>query len=131
VLRAPTVTGRESMVPAEVSQERYESVRDGANRFLGLDRNQSGHVEGGAMLGACIVALAASLLFVGCPDWQRPACPAPGAYSCVNGQPHYCARTTRELTPIGDEPCSAQGRACAFNDAGQTFCARLDAAVSE
>lgn len=93
--------------------------------------SQGGSVEGGAMLGACIVALAASLLFVGCPDWQRPACPAPGAYSCVRDTPHYCARTTRELTPVGDEPCSSQSRVCALNDAGIAYCARLDAAVSE
>jgi len=93
--------------------------------------DQGGYVEGGAMLGVCVLALAASLFCAGCPNWHRPACPTLGAYSCLNGQPHYCARATHELTPIGDEPCAAQGRACAFNDAGQSFCARLDAAVSE
>lgn len=86
--------------------------------------DQSGHVEGGAMMGACVLALAASLLCSGCPDWQRPACTTPGAYACVQGQPHYCARATHELTPVGDESCAAQGRACAINDAGIALCVR-------
>jgi hypothetical protein len=50
----------------------------------------------------------------GCPNWQRAECPTPNRWSCLNDQPHYCS-TAKELTPIGDEPCSAQGRVCALN----------------
>lgn len=69
-------------------------------------------------LAAALVAAVA-----GCPNWNRPTCPTPGAYSCDHDQPHYCARATHELTPIGDEPCSAQGRVCALSDAGVARCA--------
>ena len=76
--------------------------------------------------------LLAAALACGCPNWNRPTCGAPGAYSCANDQPHYCAAATGELTPIGDEPCAAQGRVCALNDSGVAYCARrADAGVSE
>lgn len=67
-----------------------------------------------------ILCLACAL--AGCPNYVRPECPTPGAYSCEGDQPQYCS-PTRERTPIGDEPCSAQGRVCALNDAGVARCA--------
>lgn len=77
-----------------------------------------------------VVMLCLVMVFlVGCPNWNRPECPTPGIFSCVAGQPHYCA-PTKELTPIGDEPCRNQGRVCALNDAGVARCALApDAAV--
>lgn len=44
-----------------------------------------------------------------------------GLAACPGNHPHYCA-PSRELTPIGDEPCSAQGRVCALDDAGVASC---------
>jgi hypothetical protein len=69
------------------------------------------------------VALAALLLGLsGCPDWQRPACEQPSAFACRSDQPHYCS-PSREWTPIGDEPCSAQGRVCTIDaESGEAFC---------
>lgn len=77
-----------------------------------------------------VVMLCVVMVFlIGCPNWNRPACPTPGIFSCVAGQPHYCA-PTRELTPIGDELCGIQGRVCVLNDAGVARCApSSDAAV--
>lgn len=86
--------------------------------------------QGGyARLGAVALILATALCIAGlgavlsgCPNWNRPECPTPGVYSCAGDQPHYCA-PTKELTPIGDEPCGLQGRVCALNDAGVARCA--------
>jgi hypothetical protein len=133
VLRATTVSyrpsaPRETMAPPEVSDAHFAAARAVVHAEIGAPSkppsDQAGHVEGAAMLGVCIVALAASLLCAGCPDWQRPACSTPGAYACVADQPHYCARATHELTPVGDEPCAAQGRSCALSDAGVAMCVR-------
>jgi len=85
------------------------STRDGA---------QPGH----ASLSALLVILALGALGLACPAWVRPACTAPGTYSCANDQPQYCS-TSGALTPIGDEPCSAQGRVCALNASGVARCA--------
>lgn len=66
--------------------------------------DQSGHVEGAAMLGACVVALAASLACAGCP-WVRegaaratvtvtdPRDCVPLATRCVAGVPVVCSPT--------------------------------------
>ena len=88
--------------------------------------------RGFATVALLVVMLCVVMVFlVGCPNWNRPACPTPGIFSCVAGQPHYCA-PTRELTPIGDEPCGLQGRVCALNDAGVARCAlNPDAAVGD
>ena len=73
---------------------------------------------------AAALACALGGALTGCPNWNRAACPTPGAYSCEHDQPHYCARATHELTPIGDEPCGMQpGRVCALSDAGVARCA--------
>jgi hypothetical protein len=62
-------------------------------------------------------------VLTGCPNWNRPACPRAGVYSCVSDQPHVCS-PTGELTPIGDEACGLQGRVCSVDDAGVAYCAR-------
>ena len=73
---------------------------------------------------AILVALALFSL-VACPNWNRPACPTPGVYSCVGDIPRVCS-TTKELTPIGDEPCAMQGRVCAVDPAdGRAYCAEI------
>ena len=61
----------------------------------------------------------------GCPTWVRPACGAPGAYSCANDQPHVCS-PSGALTPVGDQPCSRVGGQCVLSDAGVAHCARGD-----
>jgi len=61
------------------------------------------------------------LVLPGCPQWERPRCETTGVYSCVREHPHYCA-PSRELTPVGDEPCTAQGRVCAIGDDGRAHC---------
>lgn len=71
-----------------------------------------------------LAVLGIGALVAGCPNWQRPKCPRAGVHSCVNDQGHFCA-PTGELTPVGDEPCSAQGRVCALDDAGISYCARV------
>ncbi len=70
---------------------------------------------------AFFLALGISSAVSGCPKWQRPRCETPGAYSCVQDHPHYCA-PSRELTPIGDESCRPQGRVCGLDDAGVASC---------
>lgn len=72
-------------------------------------------------------ALLAAALACGCPNWNRPVCGAPGAYSCVDDWPRYCAAATGELTPIGDEACAASGRVCALRADGVAYCARAAA----
>jgi hypothetical protein len=72
-------------------------------------------------LMTCFIALGVCALVSGCPQWERPRCPTPGVYSCVREHPYYCA-PSRELTPMGDEPCTAQGRVCALDDAGRASC---------
>lgn len=67
------------------------------------------------------IVLAVSAAVSGCPQWERLRCETPGVYSCVREHPYYCA-PSRELTPIGDEPCTAQGRVCALDDAGVASC---------
>lgn len=73
--------------------------------------------------------LGVGLGLMGCPNWNRPVCPTPGRWSCVEDWPRYCS-PTRELTPIGDEPCAAQGRVCALRADGVARCAaRPDAGL--
>lgn len=148
VLRAATLTGRETIAPAEVSQEHYEAVRDGVNRRLGID-SQGGHVEGAAMLGACIVALAASLMCAGCPYVREGALRAstvvsdprdcvPLATRCVAGVPVICSPSPvpgsvlhREWPLLPRDGTGAQracGGGCVVDDAG-AHCVLTDAAV--
>lgn len=69
-----------------------------------------------------LAAFACLTAATGCPQWERPRCEQPGVHSCHNNQPHFCA-PSRELTPTGDEPCSAQGRVCAVAPDGVAHCA--------
>lgn len=69
-----------------------------------------------------LLPLLLALAVSACPTWVRPACTTPGTYSCVNDQPQYCT-AGGSLTPIGDEPCAAQGRVCALNASGVARCA--------
>ena len=85
---------------------------------------QRGSADVRSLAAAAVVALCVGAALGGCPNWQRPACGTPGAYSCAADQPHVCAPTSRELTPIGDESCSRQGRVCALSDAGVARCVR-------
>ena len=76
------------------------------------------------------VFVVASTPLTGCPNWNRPACPNIGVHQCVSNQPHFCS-PTGELTPSGDEPCSAQHRVCAIDVRGRAHCAPIqDAAVA-
>jgi len=77
----------------------------------------------------CVLAFTAVAL-AGCPAWVRPACGAPGAYSCVNDRPHVCS-PSGALTPVGDQPCSRSRGACAMSNAGVAHCAPLADAASE
>lgn len=82
-----------------------------------------------ALVVMLAVALPLGAALTGCPNWNRPACPTPGAYSCVHNQPHYCG-TSRELTPMGDEPCDRAGRVCAIDPDGTGTCvAAVDGGV--
>jgi len=72
---------------------------------------------------ALTVVLPLGAALTGCPNWQRPVCPAPGVYACVADQPAVCS-PSGEQTPIGDEPCSAQGRVCVLRADGVAYCAR-------
>lgn len=72
-------------------------------------------------LVTCFLVCGICTMVSGCPKWERPRCETPGAFACPGNHPHYCA-PSRELTPIGDEPCSAQGRVCALDDAGVASC---------
>jgi hypothetical protein len=80
--------------------------------------------------GRATVATLALLALVGivglsaCPQWDRPRCETPGVYSCVADHPRICA-PSRELTPIGDEPCARQGRTCAIATDGRAYCAAV------
>lgn len=95
-----------------------------------LARQRNGQ-SGRASIAALLLVAGVSVGLAACPNWQRPACPRAGVHSCVRDQPHYCA-PTGELTPIGDEPCSAQGRVCEVLDGGaRARCSRPDAAMSD
>ncbi len=74
-------------------------------------------------LGVGALAFTAVAL-AGCPTWVRPACGAPGAYSCVANQPHVCS-PSGALTPVGDQPCARSRGQCAMSDAGVAHCAPL------
>jgi len=85
--------------------------------------DQGGFVEGGAMLGVCVLALAASLACSGCPVVREiamraaPGVPDPvgcvaGVQRCADGVPVVCSATGREWAAL---PRSASGeqRTCA------------------
>ena len=80
-------------------------------------------LPGRVSVGVLLVLLSLALGgLVACPNWNRPQCSSPGAYSCVRNQPHYCATATHELTPMGDEPCERTGRVCGVDPDGVTTC---------
>ena len=87
------------------------------------DDGQRGSADLRSLVATLLIGLLAGAIAAGCPNWNRPACPAPGRFSCVADLPRICS-PTRELTPIGDEPCAMQGRSCALDDAGVAWCAR-------
>ena len=66
----------------------------------------------------------------GCPTWVRPACGAPGAYSCVSDRPHVCS-PSGALTPVGDLSCGAVSGRCVMSDAGVAHCAPLSGGGAE
>jgi hypothetical protein len=68
-----------------------------------------------------LAALALAAAVTACPNWNRPACVTPNSFACVADQPRWCS-TTRELTPIGDEPCGRTGRACVVHADGVAAC---------
>ena len=79
------------------------------------------YVLSGPML---LIGLSLGALVTGCPNWNRPKCPRAGVHTCINNQGHFCA-PTGELTPVGDEPCGAQGRVCAIDNDGISYCAAV------
>ena len=81
-----------------------------------------------ALLAVVVLGIVGGSLVTGCPNWNRPACTTPGAYSCVADQPRWCS-TTHELTPVGDEPCGRSGRVCVVEPDGMATCAPPAATV--
>lgn len=75
-----------------------------------------------------LLLLASCALLLGCPSWQRPACPTPGSYRCAADLPEYCA-PTKQWTPAGDEPCARTGRMCDLAPDGVAWCAPVDGGV--
>lgn len=82
---------------------------------------RSGEAGRATVATLVLLALVGALGLAACPRWDRPRCETPGVYSCADDQPHYCA-PSRELTPIGDEPCARQGRVCALAADGVASC---------
>lgn len=99
---------------------------DSGAPLVGRSGGSPGRASVGALVALAVSGPAALLLMAaalpGCPSWQRPACPTPGAYRCAGDQPEFCA-PSKQWTPAGDEPCARQGRACALDDDGVAFCA--------
>lgn len=118
-LRARTLTGRESF-DATARQELAPDVVAAARR-----EGERGSVDVRALVAlALLMALLAA-----CPNWQRPGCTTPNSYACIDDLPRWCS-TTRELTPIGDEPCARSGQACVIHGDGVASCApAVDAGV--
>lgn len=115
---------RASVSPAVPPQPTVtQTVRD-------VERGGSG-LRGFALIDALVVAGCVAVcafsaaMLAGCPAWVRPACGAPGAYSCAGDQPHVCS-PSGALTPVGDLPCSRVGGQCAMSDAGVAHCAPVD-----
>ena len=117
-LRGPTLMGREPDAAPFDPQARQTIAPPGDG--------QRGSASVRSLLAVVVtltVVLPLGVALSGCPNWNRPACTTPGAYSCVSDQPTWCS-TTRELTPIGDEPCAAQGRVCGLRADGRAGCLR-------
>lgn len=77
------------------------------------------------MLAACVAfVVGAACALAGCPQYVRPACSTPGAYSCVADQPHVCS-PSGGLTPVGDTPCASVHGRCELDTDGLAFCAPL------
>jgi len=113
----PVVLDRETIVPPEPIAPAG-------------DNPERGSISLRALLALLVIAVALGAALSGCPNWQRPACGHGGQYSCEHDHPHYCAEATGELTPIGDEPCAAQGRVCEVRADGVARCApRADAGL--
>ena len=137
-LRAPAPIAT-TATPAELAGLVAEILRDPtaspmrANTLpLGVPASgngQRGSISLRALFALLVIAVALGASLAGCPNWNRPACPTPGRWSCVEDWPRYCS-PTRELTPIGDEPCGLQGRVCALRADGVARCApRVDAGL--
>jgi hypothetical protein len=150
----PVVLGRETVAPPEpiapASIQRAPTLSMGAPAFdptqtqdvteasRAVQRAVAEHPANDSERGSislrsllCLFAVAALLggALSACPSWNRPVCPTPGRWSCVEDWPRYCS-PTRELTPIGDEPCGLQGRVCALRADGVARCApRADAGL--
>ena len=84
------------------------------------DRASGGYAATTALLFAAVVAVALAL--AGCPAYVRPACGAPGAYSCVGDRPYVCS-PSGALTPVGDVPCARSGGVCVVTE-GVAHCAQ-------
>ena len=99
--------------------------------------DQGGYVEGGAMLGVCVLALASSLACSGCPCVREiamraaPGVPDPsgcvaGVQRCADGVPVVCSATGREWAALprsasGEQRTCAPG-VCVVSDAGVAYC---------
>lgn len=132
----PTLAARwpRATEAAEAVGERVAAVLPDVLRALVPPRPQpsretapsgrSGEAGRATVATLVLLALVGALGLGACPRWDRPRCETPGIYSCVDDQPHYCA-PSRELTPIGDEPCARQGRVCALASDGVASCAAV------
>jgi hypothetical protein len=77
-----------------------------------------------ATIPPVVTGLLLMLALCGC-EWEREQCGHPGAQTCRNDQPFTCGATTPpRWTPVGDEPCSRQGRTCRVDEAGVAFCSQ-------
>lgn len=115
VLRHQVVAGQPRQTPSRDTQPETPRAREGHVPVEAL-----AWLSGALTLGALAVGLGAAL--AGCPVYTRPACGAPGAYSCVGDQPHVCS-PSGALTPVGDLPCARVGATCVMSDAGVALCA--------
>jgi hypothetical protein len=126
-LQAPTLAMGAPVFDPSLTQDVTEAsraVQRAVAERPANDPSQRGSISLRALFVLLVFAVALGASLAGCPNWNRPACGHGGQYSCEHDQPQYCAAATGELTPIGDEPCSAQGRVCALDDAGVARCAR-------
>jgi hypothetical protein len=141
VLRATTVSYRPS-APPEVSDAHFAAARAVVHAEIGAPSKpppaQGGHVEGAAMMGVCVLALAASLVCAGCPLVREAAMRAapgvPDPVGCVAGVqrcdgliPVVCSATAREWAALprsaSGEPRTCAPGVCVVSDAGIAHCA--------
>ncbi len=128
----PTVANNTSPAPVNIVVNGAITEQQGADLARALrEASTRGNARAGfAAVDALAIALGVGALaftavaLSGCPTWVRPACGAPGAYSCVSDRPHVCS-PSGALTPVGDLPCSRSRGQCAMSDAGVAHCAPL------